>query len=122
DTCWDTDGSLIASGDDVWSGAEELVTSGAGAWTGSAPAEVDGVPVGACAAHFPLHSTSRVVAGGPITNDVYKCQTKPVTQAVADGDYGEWDPTADDIARLEAIHPEGVCDYSKLSVGHPDAE
>src|SRR5690606_10186226 len=82
----------------------------------------DGMPVGACAAHFPLHSTSRVVAGGPITNDVYKCQTKPVTQAVADGDYGEWDPTADDIARLEAIHPEGVCDYSKLSVGHPDAE
>src|SRR5690606_4307255 len=119
DRCWNTDGSEIASGDDVWSGANELVTSGAGAWTGSAPAEVDGVPVGACAARFPLHSTSRVIAGGPITNDVYKCHTKTVAQAIADGDYGAWEPTADEQARLEAIHPEGVCDYTRRSVGYP---
>ncbi len=119
DRCWSTDGTEIARGDDVWSGANELVTTGAGAWTGSAPTEVDGVPVGACAAEFPLHSTSRVVAGGPITNDVYKCHTKPVAQAVADGDYGQWEPTADEQARLEEIHPDGVCDWTKRSVGYP---
>ena len=119
DRCWNTDGSEIAQGDDVWSGADELVISGAGAWTGSAPTEIDGVPVGACSAAFPLHSTSRVIAGGPITNDIYKCHTKPVAQAIADGDYGEWTPSADEQAHLEAIHPEGVCDYTRRSVGYP---
>ena len=121
DRCWSTNGTEIASGDDVWSGAEELVLTGAGAWTGSAPTEVDGVPVGACSAAFPMHSTSRVIAGGPITNDVYKCHTKSVAQAIADGDYGAWEPTAEQQARLEEIHPEGVCDYSQRSVGYPGA-
>ena len=111
DTCWETDGTLIASGADVWSGAEELIATGAGAWTEQAPREVDGVPVGDCAAHFPLHSTSRIVAGAPITGDVYKCQLKPVAQAIADGDYGVWSPTAEEQARLESIFPDGVCKW-----------
>jgi len=119
DRCWTTDGTEIASGDDVWSGANELVTTGAGAWTTAAPSEVDGVPVGACSAYFPMHSTSRVVAGGPITNDVYKCHTKSVAQSIADGDYGVWEPTEEEQAHLEAIHPQGVCDYSQRSVGYP---
>lgn len=122
DRCWATDGTEIAQGDEVWSGAEQLVTSGAGAWTGAAPTEVDGVPVGACAAAFPLHSTSRIVAGGPITNDVYKCHLKSVARSIADGDYGDWAPSAEERARLEAIHPGGVCDWSQRSVGHPDAQ
>ncbi len=119
DRCWSTDGTEIARGDDVWDGAVELVESGEGAWTGSAPSEVDGVQVGACAAQFPLHSTSRVVAGGPITNDVYKCHLKSVAQSIADGDYGVWTPTAEQQARLEEIHPDGVCDWSQRSVGYP---
>ena len=119
DSCWSTNGTPIARGNDVWSGANELVLTGAGTWTGSAPTEVDGVPVGACSAHFPLHSTSRVVAGGPITNDVYKCYLKPVAQAMADGDYGEWVPSAEQQTMLEKINPTGVCDYSKRSVGYP---
>lgn len=122
DRCWDTDGTPIAAGDDVWSGAVELVTSGEGAWTTSAPTEVDGVPVGECAAHFPLHSTSRVVAGGPITNDVYKCHLKSVEQSIADGDYGAWTPTAQEEASLEDIFPTGVCDWSRRSVGYPGDE
>ncbi|MBX3314580.1 MAG: LPXTG cell wall anchor domain-containing protein [Actinobacteria bacterium] len=122
DRCWDTDGTPIAAGDDVWSGAVELVTSGEGAWTTSAPTEVDGVPVGACAAHFPLNSTSRVVAGGPITNDVYKCHLKSVQQSIDDGDYGEWSPSAQEQATLEDVFPTGVCDWSQRSVGYPGAE
>jgi len=66
-----------------------------------------------------MHSTSRVVAGGPITNDVYKCHTKSVAQSIADGDYGVWEPTEEEQAHLEAIHPQGVCDYSQRSVGYP---
>jgi len=122
DSCWTTDGSLIASGDDVWSGAVQLATSGEGAWTNSAPTSVDGVAVGACSARFPIHSTSRIVAGGPITNDVYKCFLKPVAQAVADGDYGDWTPSAAQQAELERTFPTGVCDWSHRSVGHPDED
>jgi len=120
DTCWQTDGAEIASGDDVWNGAVELIGSGAGA-DGVVPEEIDGVPVGECAAAFPLHSTSRIVAGGPVTGDVYKCHTQPVAQAIADGAYGDWVPSAQEQARLEAIFPNGVCDYSQPSVGNPSA-
>lgn len=119
DACWATDGTLIGQGPDVWSGAVELVTTGAGDWAGSAPAEVDGVPVGACAAAFPLHSTSRIVAGGPITGDVYKCHLMPVSEAIDRGLYGRWTPSPEERERLEAIFPNGVCDYSKPSVGDP---
>ena len=122
DSCWSTDGTLIASGDDVWSGAVELALTGEGAWTGTAPTEVDGVPVGACSATFPIHSTSRIVAGGPITNDVYKCHLKSVEQSIADGDYGEWSPDPYEQATLENIFPTGVCDWSLRSVGYPGQE
>lgn len=122
DTCWSTDGTLIASGDDVWDGAVELAVSGAGAWTDEAPTEVDGVTVGECARYFPINSTSRVIAGGPITNDVYKCHLKPVADSISDGDYGQWEPTTDEVNRLQEIFPDGVCDYSKRSVGYPEGE
>ncbi len=119
DQCRATDGSILASGPDVWSGAVELIQTGEGVWTDAAPTEVDGVPVGPCAAHFPLHSTSRVVAGAPVAGDVYKCHTKPVADSIADGDYGVWEPTTEQVARLELIFPDGVCDYSRPSVGRP---
>lgn len=124
DACYDTGGTRIASGDDVWNGAVELALSGQGAWSDEAPTEVDDgeggtVAVGDCAALFPIHSTSRVVAGGPITNDVYKCHLKSVEDAIDDGDYGEWTPTAAERDALEAIFADGVCDWSKRSVGYP---
>lgn len=122
DACWDTDGTEIAMGNDVWNGAVQLVTTGAGAWDDAAPTDVDGVQLGDCTRHFPLHSTSRIVAGGPITNDVYKCHLKSVDQAIADGDYGEWTPTDDEREQLELIFASGVCDWSKRSVGHPDVQ
>ena len=60
---------------------------------------------------FPVHSTSRIVAGAPITGDVFKCELQPVSQAIERGLYGDWEPTAEQQATLEAIFPEGVCDY-----------
>ena len=119
DACWDTSGQQIASGDGVWDGAVGLALTGEGAWTDKAPAEVGGVTVGDCAAYFPIHSTSRIVAGGPITNDVYKCHLKPVTAAIDNGDYGAWAPNDAQQERLETIFPDGVCDWSKRSVGYP---
>jgi len=93
DACFDVDGNLIASGDDVWSGI------------------LDDDTLGACAEHFPVYSTSRIVAGGPITGDVFKCELQPVAAAIAKGVYGDIVFTGTELAALEAIFPAGVCDY-----------
>ena len=96
DSCFRTDGSLWHAGDDVWAGILD-----------------DGVP-GHCTDEFPIFSTSRIEAGAPITGDVFKCQTKPLEDALADGTFGERAEgfTEAQIERLERTFPEGVCDRS----------
>ena len=101
DRCFSTDGTLLAAGGHVWDGI------------------IDHRPAGACTAKFPIHSTSRVVAGGPFDEDMYKCALQPVEKAVAHGDYGSWHPSGTDRARLRQIFPTGVCDYTKPPVGRP---
>jgi hypothetical protein len=102
DSCFATDGTLIARGDDVWDGA------------------LDDAPAGACTSEFPIYTTSRIVAGAPTEGDVFKCGLKPVATALSDGTYGDWEPDGDQIARLNAIFPGGVCDYSQPDQGRPD--
>jgi hypothetical protein len=101
DSCFGTTGSLIASGQDVWAGI------------------LDDAPAGVCTALFPTYSTSRMVSGGPMTADIFSCQLQPVGWAIDHGLYAPWVPSAHDVARLEAIFPEGVCDYSKGDLGLP---
>ena len=101
DRCFTTAGSEIARGDDVWNGI------------------LDSGPKGACAQEFPLHSTSRIVAGGPLRGGVYKCALQSVDDAIAGGVYGSWTPSAAETARLKEIFPSGVCDYSQPDVGRP---
>ena len=101
DSCFATNGSLIASGDGVWDGI------------------LDSKPAGACTQVFPLHSTSRVVAGAPLEGGIFKCALQPVAAAAAKGLYAPWIPSASDVARLEQIFPQGVCDYTKPDVGRP---
>jgi hypothetical protein len=101
DACWERDGTLIARGDDAWSGVLD-----------------DGAP-GACTEAFELYTTSRIEAGGPITGDVYKCHTMPVATAVDEGIYGDHTWAAEELARLEEIHPAGVCDYGLAGVNDP---
>ena len=95
DSCFATNGSLIASGDGVWGGI------------------LDDGPAGACTQRFQIHSTSRIVAGGPIEGSVFKCTLQPVQRALAHGLYGAWEPSESELERLHAIFPQGVCDYSK---------
>ena len=61
---------------------------------------------------YPVHLEPRLVAGGPVTNDVFKCQLKPVKLT----DY-KVSFSADQQARLKGIFPQGVCDFSKPGVG-----
>ncbi len=65
-----------------------------------------------CKAIFPMSSDARMVAGGPATGDVLKCQMK----AIDARDY-KVAPSADQMAELRKVFPAGVCDYSKPGVG-----
>jgi len=64
-----------------------------------------------CRQLYPLHGNPRLAAGGPLTNDVLKCELKPVNRR----DYAQ--PLMDaQFARLKSIFPHGVCDYSRRGV------
>jgi len=58
-------------------------------------------------------STTRVVAGEPITTDNMECHLKPLLRS----DYYPIEFTAEQWAALEKAFPTGVCDFSKPGVG-----
>ena len=62
-----------------------------------------------------LQTSPRIVAGGPLSEDIFKCQLKTLDTAGAD--YGGIAFTATQRARLAAVFPDGVCDWSKPGVG-----
>ena len=53
------------------------------------------------------------MAGGPRSEDVLKCQLKPLDAA----DYGAVTFSAAQWGRLQAVFSTGVCDWSKPGVG-----
>ncbi|MGH9754674.1 MAG: DUF6351 family protein [Blastocatellia bacterium] len=87
DACWDAEGKKIVE-----------------------KAGFDGK--GKCNALYPVHSEPRMVAGAPLTNDIVKCQLKPIN-------FADYKTTFTDAqkARMKAVFPAGVCDYSKPGVG-----
>ena len=103
DSCFNTDGSLIAEGDGVWDGI------------------INEQPAGACTQQFPTYRTSRMQAGGPIEGSIFKCALKPLSTALVDGTYGGWVPDSGEIDQLNAIFPQGVCDYSQPDQGRPES-
>ncbi|HEV3197867.1 MAG TPA: DUF6351 family protein [Bryobacteraceae bacterium] len=86
DGCWANDGSRIDE-----------------------PATLDGP--GKCNGLYPAHLTPRLVAGAPLTDDVMKCQLKPVDPRDYKAPF-----TAPELAELSQVFPGGVCDYSKPGV------
>jgi hypothetical protein len=102
DRCFTTQGQEIARGSRVWDGILD-----------------DDDEPGACTQAFPLHSTSRIVAGGPLRGGVYKCALQSVDRAISRRLYGNWRPSSAERARLKEIFPSGVCDYSRGDVGRP---
>lgn len=67
-----------------------------------------------CDALWPYYGAPRIVAGSPTTHDVMKCQLKPIDRD--DAAYGPIPFTDMQWARLEAVFPDGVCDWSRPSV------
>lgn len=68
-------------------------------------------PSSRCEALYPSASFPREVAGASIANDVMKCRLRPIRPA----DYG-LPFSAAEMARLRAIFPAGVCDWSRPGV------
>ncbi|MGO4390050.1 DUF6351 family protein [Variovorax sp. M-6] len=101
DSCFDKSGALMAKGAEVWDGV------------------LDTKAKGVCTQAFPMYGTSRIVAGGPIEGGIFKCALKSVDAALADGTYGAWKPAPAEIQKLNAIFPEGVCDFAKPGQGAP---
>ena len=66
---------------------------------------------GKCNELYPTYQPPRMVAGEPPTDDILKCQLKPV-------DFKDYKVSFTDAekARLSAIFPSGVCDWSKPGV------
>ena len=71
----------------------------------------------ACAAAYPYWGDPRIAAGGPTTDDILKCQLAPLDRE--DPLFTDYGITFSDAQweRLTAAYPEGVCDYTRRSVG-----
>ena len=66
---------------------------------------------GTCGNEFPSSSGPRQEAGQPLANDILKCQLKPIDQS----EYGV-SLTGPQLARLQAVFPQGTCDNTKPGV------
>ncbi len=67
---------------------------------------------GPCSELYPFSGDPRIAAGSPLENDILKCQLKPLDPA----DYAH-PLSSEQLNRLKAVFPDGVCDYSKPGVG-----
>lgn len=65
-----------------------------------------------CRAAFPYFGDPRIAAGGPLADNILKCQLKPVDR----GDYTV-DFTNAQWERLQKVFAAGVCDHRKPGVG-----
>ncbi len=76
--------------------------------------------MGACDADPRLakHSSPRQVAGGPLAENILKCQLKPLNSA----DYAPVLFSSAQWVRLQGTFPDGVCDWSDKGVGQRRAD
>jgi hypothetical protein len=72
-------------------------------------------PATACEQMYSSHSFPREVAGADVAADIVKCQLKPVSAADYAVPFG-----AEQWARLQAIFPAGVCNWSLPGVEQQD--
>lgn len=68
----------------------------------------DGSGIGVCSLALPVTRTPRMVAGMPMTDDIIRCQLKPVDAADYAGRLNEAQ-----INDVRTLFPDGVCDFTK---------
>ncbi|MCB1027729.1 MAG: hypothetical protein KDB24_08210, partial [Microthrixaceae bacterium] len=91
DRCWSASGDVLAEGD----GANEQPD---------------------CANVYPVRGDPRTGAGAPLSDNVMKCRTMSVAEAI-DGELFEVELSDEQRTRLEQVFPDGMCDYSQPAVG-----
>ena len=64
-----------------------------------------------------MSSSPRQVAGGRLSENILKCSLKPLNHV----DYAPLVFTSAQWARLQAVFPDGVCDWSEPGVGQQRA-
>ncbi|GIJ27357.1 hypothetical protein Vqi01_25190 [Micromonospora qiuiae] len=69
-------------------------------------------PAAECNQLFPFYRNPRVIAGGPTSSAVLKCQLQPLDRSAYSVTF-----TNEQWQRLQAVFPGGVCDWSKPGVG-----
>jgi hypothetical protein len=69
-------------------------------------------PDSACNQLFPFHGNPRIAAGGPMSQDVLKCELTSLERANYSVSF-----TDDQWRRLQDVFPDGVCDWSQPGVG-----
>lgn len=72
---------------------------------------------GPCRDEFPLAGDPRTAAGADLASTTLKCELRPVDPARY-----EVELTDEQLERLEAIFPDGVCDYSRPGIGETDLD
>lgn len=89
-----------------------------GCWTGGAspmftaePHFLGGPGTSFCNSIYPGFSSPRMVAGGPLTNDIIKCRLKKIDLADYAVTFGP-----EETERLDQIFPQGVCDWSRPGI------
>jgi hypothetical protein len=68
-------------------------------------------PNSQCNALWPSYTLPRIEAGGPVASNILKCQLKPIDAK----DYAVTF-SADELVRLKALFPNGVCDFAKPGI------
>ncbi len=63
------------------------------------------------------HASPRQVAGGPLAENILKCELKPLNSA----DYAPLVLSSAQLDRLHAVFPDGVCDWDQPGVGQRSA-
>lgn len=113
----DTSNQMIAEKvrADKPSGAADLCLTN----TGATEPLVD-VGLGSQTCPIVFQSSPRQVAGGPLAENIFKCQLKSLD--FSDPDYSGVDFTSAQQSRLAAIFPDGVCDWTKPGVGQVPAD
>jgi hypothetical protein len=94
-------------GDQCWDGAGQKLTNGLcpGVTVPGSPALSIGV--------VPVYATPRMMAGDSIATDTNKCQLKPLNRS---DNYGPLGFSDAEWAQMQALFPDGVCDFSKPGV------
>jgi len=71
----------------------------------------------ACTKAYPIHDDPRTAAGAPRRNDILKCQVLPADQFTPPVPF-----TEAQRQRLQAVFPDGLCDWTKPGVGQVPIE